>query len=340
MPLFFLPFRRLKLNNHAAPIPHGSSLAARTRTTKLSPREKRSLLRLPTEILEKVVVYLPPVAKVCLALTCKYCFAVVGEDGLDAEELRFPQLGRTPDDDYIPFQMPMGRWTFLGMLENDRLLYCSRCLKLHPTKMFASYRRDYDRDSRYCDLNAGIVEICPCIRLTWCDKIRLARYLKNPTVDNPERSYVERRKKLMLADGALKHQCTHEYKDTKAHLHVEAILDDGSVVFRTKFNMSIPQYRSSQAEQLPCKVCEHRSIRRLLISSPKTIEYYLSKCTSSDMCDSCETAVSDFTEMTVDGKDTFSWKAKRVLGNGSEEPDKEFYEQTNLGYRHFNEKRW
>ena len=182
------------------------------------------------------------------------------------------------------------------------------------------------------------MEICPCIRLTWGDKQRLERYLKRPS-SCQDKDYFKRRKKLYFADGALKHQCTHDWKGNVVHLHVRATLDDGSVVFVIKFYLITSRQQRSR-DELPCKVCEHRSLDDMVDYRPKTLEHHLSECTLSDICQLCDTAISDFRRRTVHGRDAFSWTARRGLGKEIDRPGVKFYRQTDKSYEQFNDTDW
>lgn len=328
-------------------IPEKSS--AREAKLVRSRRAKRSLLRLPPEILVKIAAYLPAVPKACLALSCKYCFCHLAKEALSAKELQFPRLVSAPRREPIPVTLPMDRWEFLGMLENDRLLYCSHCLKIQPAKSFDYYQARCDRSLRYCKygFNAGVVEICPCIRFTFGDKLRLAQYLMSPRVLSPDRSYLEDHKDLTRSrDGILSHECSHNYNRTKIQLKTEAMLVDRRVVFRTKFDITTARNNAYSSvpnehiEGLPIEICEHCSIYHLLLCRPKKLEHPDSECVSARVCDSCNTSLSGFTEVFNAGQALYSWTVTRGLGKAQEEADTEWHDQINRGYRKFSNEKW
>ena len=131
------------------------------------------LMELPTELLLEIVSHLTVLPEAALALTCKRMFAISGEI-LFSKSLRFAR-------DFAPlfhhyrnghnFVTP--RWSFLNLLENSRWKLCSKCLKLHPRAAFSPKELRRKADQRTCNVGelAGIVDLCPCKKLTFRDKL-------------------------------------------------------------------------------------------------------------------------------------------------------------------------
>ncbi|KAI4106857.1 MAG: hypothetical protein LQ339_002829 [Xanthoria mediterranea] len=96
------------------------------------------------------------------------------------------------------------RWEFLRLLERDRWggdwLLCSECFTLHPKRMFAPYQESivpwlrhyyeaHDSDFRTCRHGrglrsrpafspSGIVELCPCVKMTVGKKRLMEAWLR------------------------------------------------------------------------------------------------------------------------------------------------------------------
>ena len=129
---------------------------------------KPPISKLPVEILLQIGDFLPPVWQACLALSCRSLYAVY-RPSLKDRDLRFPVSFQSPIHPrrratYFDTQ----RWLLLELLEDDRWKLCSRCLKLHPVTDFTDTAIECSPTERMCKLgrDGGIVELCPCIKLT------------------------------------------------------------------------------------------------------------------------------------------------------------------------------
>ncbi|KAI4217786.1 MAG: hypothetical protein LQ349_009028, partial [Xanthoria aureola] len=173
------------------------------------PQEKSSsLLRLPTEILQLIASGLPLASRASFALSCKTLLAVERDPRLLFQAFLFP--AQQPRDFWTrrmskPCVYQPTRWEFLRLLERDRWgdsdwLLCSECFTLHPKRMFAPYRKSivpwlrhyyeaHDSDFRTCRhwrglrsrpafSPSGIVELCPCVKMTVGKKRLLEAWLR------------------------------------------------------------------------------------------------------------------------------------------------------------------
>lgn len=147
---------------------------------KTKGRQIFPLLKLPADILVVIGGFLAPISQAALAMSCKRLYAVYF-NALKSPDLRFP----TSFQPYRGFrcrvqQYRSPRWQFLQYLENRRWKCCSRCLKLHPISEFSRLNRDKTPNNRICNLGtyAGIVDLCPCIRLTHRGKVKLMEQLR------------------------------------------------------------------------------------------------------------------------------------------------------------------
>ena len=148
---------------------------------------------LPPELIFLIISDLPVHSRACLALTERYLHIVL-KNQLKSECLHIPTekphtfLGT---DMSKPFNYQPERWAFLSLLETDLLplwRLCAYCFKLHPPQEFAPKELFRKSHSRRCRIWAhiswikpplGIVDVCPCIKLTVRDKIKLEKILRN-----------------------------------------------------------------------------------------------------------------------------------------------------------------
>lgn len=152
---------------------------------------------IPSKILHVIFDFLSTPDQVCLSLSCKHLYAyylsILDARGTSLHEL-FPHeirpiLCRNTEIENRP------RIHLLRQLRNRRWEYCHECWNLHPMSAFYRYllqlfvlRKTYPGNlqlyGRYgCMLVAGQVDICPCLNITFRDKLDLMekiRFLKDP----------------------------------------------------------------------------------------------------------------------------------------------------------------
>lgn len=162
------------------------------------------LLKIPPEIVGIILALLPIPDQICFSLSCKYlyeCFCFI----LEARGIRLPWL-IPPEKRPILCSRPnieqRPRIQLLRQLENSRWRYCSECWRLHPRSAWHNPRSirflslkmhnsPYQPlDSRGCMPYAGEVDICPCLTITFLDKLRLIETIKSARQRDPnERQY-------------------------------------------------------------------------------------------------------------------------------------------------------
>lgn len=151
-------------------------------------RTKPSLTALPNKILVEIFQYLPLIDQASLALTCKsfhFIFSAVFENEL----FRFPRLYQLR----LPHLYPDGiiklgrtRQQFLRRLQDKRVRYCAKCMKLHRRETFAHPTYTGPMIYReFCWTEAGVVDLCPCVALTIHDKNRIVCHLRRMTKGKP-----------------------------------------------------------------------------------------------------------------------------------------------------------
>ena len=209
------------------------------------------ILQLPNEILTLIAGELPPAPRASLALTCKTLYAVVCSQGRSQafQGIAFP--AEQPSD----FQSPRmsdpkiyhpARWEFLNFLEKDMngsWALCTECFTLHPKSMFAEYHRSvvpwlkdyYEKHSgdyrscrqarkervepRIAFCPSGVVDLCPCIKLTVGKKRSIEALLR------------ERARSLGKGHPAADfwwHQCQYTYGDVAIQTKIGIFLYDGT----------------------------------------------------------------------------------------------------------------
>ncbi|PWY61716.1 hypothetical protein BO83DRAFT_432965 [Aspergillus eucalypticola CBS 122712] len=155
------------------------------------------------------------------------------------------------------------RWKALRCLENDRWQACFRCLLLHPPALFPIQKHNRNPTELYCNLGplAGIVDICPCKKITFHDAMDLLEVLRI------------RQRSLgtfpnQLATGVSQrfcwHSCTQHYGSTQLEIAVYPTLgSEDQLVIRTEYQLSTKQ---GPLGLTPHLACAHRSLVSWLAS--------------------------------------------------------------------------
>lgn len=205
-----------------------------------------SLLDLPLDILLLIFPLLSLLSQACLALTCKPFYCLCGHV-LKDNSLAWPRLVR-------PYEAPLNRPDlprnqFLLLLEDDCWLYCSRCLKLHPRCRF------WDRSGpplrRVCKYNgAGVVDLCPCLSLTFFDRNRLERSLRKGVLDTSLSSAIQEAFQISTRDGkrSLIHRCSIvDHADAFITLTMVITFNtDHNLVLQSRYNLHFNRPQPSQ----------------------------------------------------------------------------------------------
>ncbi|QQK45412.1 Tetratricopeptide-like helical [Penicillium digitatum] len=196
------------------------------------------LMELPTELLLEIISHLTVLPEAALALTNKRMFLISGEVLL-SKSLRFSR-------DFAPlfhhyrnghnFVTP--RWSFLNLLETSRWKLCSKCLKLHPPAAFSSRELRRKPETRTCNLGefAGVVDLCPCKKLTFRDKLDLADHVRVlQEILQPLKSKFE----TVINDRYCWHTCTEQYGPTELKISLfPEISADNQLTVRTEYELT------------------------------------------------------------------------------------------------------
>ncbi|KAL2855483.1 cohesin loading factor-domain-containing protein [Aspergillus pseudoustus] len=290
------------------------------------------LLELPTELLLEIISYLSVLPEACLALTCKRLFAISGAV-LDAKSLHFNR-------DFAPLfhhyrnghSFATTRWQLVKTLEDTRWRACSKCLKLHPRSFFPPRELRRKSDDRTCNLGslAGVVDLCPCKKITFRDKTELVELLK-----------IRRKSVAILAsqfgdvagERFCWHSCTENYGATQLKIEIYPELDDeDQLKIRTDYHLTTTSGQLGKEEHMTARFgCAHRSVDLWLSGVCQTTicQLYENRCASCRriaICNSCNAMLRCPRKQPSwldqdSGTSTYSFWTERCLGGASPTPD-------------------
>lgn len=161
---------------------------------------KAPISSLPTEVILEIASHTTPCSRVCLALSSKRLFSIIS-DGFSNlfDDLKLPaELPQDSPPRFTANDWPLmyqpERWNLLCLLQKDsrHWLACSDCFVLHPAQWFGQTEVavwPLKRSWPQCrpptldhlprsKVPRGIVDLCPCIKLTQGKKRTLLAYLQ------------------------------------------------------------------------------------------------------------------------------------------------------------------
>lgn len=323
---------------------------------------------LPTEILVLIVSELPDASRASLALTCTRLLDIVSESkpfeaiALPAEQpsdFQSPRMSRAQV--YHP-----ARWEFLRSLERDlkgKWLLCSECFTLLPRRMFTEYKRSvvpwlksyyasHDSDYRSCRPGrtqpdgenriawapSGIVDLCPCIKLTMSKKRLIEASLRESAQPSGHKH---------PAANFWWHECRHTYGDVEIEMRIGLFLYDGTETAKwrirhwsntTKIYAFTPEmgelgaiieyrhtYPSRSQSSAPRLLCPHRNLHIAIQDSLRCRETHTEpgtvclSCKNLQYCEQCRTKVLDLlkNEDTSTGMISCFYRVERCLDGRS-----------------------
>ncbi|RAL01925.1 uncharacterized protein BO80DRAFT_47253 [Aspergillus ibericus CBS 121593] len=156
-------------------------------------QSKTTLPKIPPKIIENIFAILSIPDQICFGLSCKYIFTCLNSY-LETHQKQLRQL--LPPEKRVllcPNVKRRPRIQLLLQLENNHWRYCDDCWTLHPHSTWRtvqSVRRHLQK--RYCSEcqllfqrqircmpYAGKVDICPCVTITFCDKLQLMQLCRD-----------------------------------------------------------------------------------------------------------------------------------------------------------------
>lgn len=289
------------------------------------------LMELPTELLLEITSHLTLIPEAAFALTCKRMFAISGAI-LSSKSLRFSR-------DFAPlfhhyrnghnFVTP--RWQFINLLENSRWRACSKCLKLHPRMAFSTRELKSKAECRTCNAGelAGIVDLCPCKKLTFRDKMDLVDLLR---VRQLSLRGLEIQYGSIVTERFCWHSCTEQYGPTQLRISLFPELnEEDQLVIRTEYQLTTESGQVGKEDYItPRFGCAHRSVDLWISSVHQTTicRLFNSSCTSCrriSVCSACNTVLhcprKQLFKSEESGEMTYSFWTQRCLGSTGPEPD-------------------
>ena len=236
------------------------------------------IVQLPTELLLRIGDRLPPSAKGCLSLTCKRLYGVFS---VAYKDLTFPREC-PPNSKSIwtaPWTCHRERYEFLCLLLKDRskqnYRLCFDCFNLHSytvkhpplyrlvenvfgrwlTHVSLSVRRPQpktwscsrlpptERSMWAFELLAGVVDLCPCIKLTPARKLKLESEVRARPQDF----------------RSCWHECEHRYADVQLRIQIwlGPLSNFGALSVKIKYRHTGP---ASISPLTPRGLCSHQNL--------------------------------------------------------------------------------
>lgn len=217
-----------------------------------------SISHLPTEVILEIASHTTPCSRACLALSSKRLFSVISDGFSDLfDDLRLPaelpqnNWPRFTANDW-PLMYQADRWKFLCLLQKDsrHWLACSDCFILHPAQWFGQTEVavwPLKRSWPQCrpptldhlprsKVPRGIVDLCPCIKLTQGKKRTLLAYLQQRHQEQEHPGLRGVGACLPPASGPWWHECRAVYSTglvgTKLHPY---LLENGGLGVITEY---------------------------------------------------------------------------------------------------------
>ena len=368
--IYYRPSQPTPLASHPIPPAQTKKLWSRGRGLLVSMfgnKKDSPLLALPAELLLLIASELPDASRASLALTCRALLTISSDSTLfrrlqfpTEQPLEFQSTRMSKAQIYQP-----ARWEFLRFLERDlkgKWYLCSECFTLHPRKMFAQYQKsivpwlkDYYKskgsDFRSCRHGrknlcsqrkisfapSGIVDLCPCIKLTIGKKRQIEARLREGV-----------RKTCSNGRPAADfwwHKCRHIYGDIEIELQIGLFLYDGKesnrfsvkcITTETNILSRPPRvgdlgvlleyhhtYPSTSLTASPRLLCPHRNLDTANQDLLRCRERHVRPgtvcvwCKRIQYCQYCRTKVLDLskTEDASTGTTCCSYRVERCLDN-------------------------
>lgn len=287
----------------------------------ISKQRRGGIVQLPPEILLLIRSFLSLTSQACLALTCKTFFCVSAEV-LGSREFGLPPWQRERNEKVWTPGRSL-RWELLRLLEDARWLFCPKCVKLHPIMELPCGSRSTEcakRSHEFSPDDRGIVEICPCIRMTFADKLKLVAQLE------------AERGKASTENSSFWHECLTTRGTQTVRVQAQPYLqEDGGLIFQIRYEIVC----SGSIDMWPiwccCQIPLEYTIRKL--KTPPTSPTWILQPSGSQhfiICHLCQTTVGDFTTVQNANAKVYTFQATRNLGNGRWQRDQAWDSQCSL----------
>lgn len=172
--------------------------------------------------------------QVCFSLSCKYFYNCL-LSFLRVEKLQLAQPHLLPRDTYpilFPHINKEPRIDLLHRLQNENWGYCHYCRALHSKQRFIDPQSGCCSSCRglwgspcFCDgpcmPYAGVVELCPCLTISFCDKLQILRdTIEQQGYKFDFGPYVCRKRE---SSTTLRHICSINHPTIDTHLHTSIV---------------------------------------------------------------------------------------------------------------------
>lgn len=229
-------------------------------------KDKRTTMTsLDDGLLTEIHKHLPNVDKMCLSLTCKRFFNLLGTVA-NHVDFKFPRLLYVRVPILCVNSKDLPRNQLLVRLEDQRWAYCGDCLKLHPRKEFTKNSLRSEALERRCSPFAGIVDLCPCNSLTLRQRNHIIDLLDSPATQ-PGMKYCTF--DFERAEGPrMVHSCSFKFRSGcilqfSTHLEFKPSEHPANLVANSQFLI----WFSAADSSLPAKpifACPHQDLLPLI----------------------------------------------------------------------------
>lgn len=334
-----------------------------------SSQDLRGFCDLPIELVLHIISYIQSdLDRLCLALTCKSlleiidCWPVPAEFRESTRALPTWIYGR-----YYPMhKISRDRWELLRRLENAHWRRCMGCYKLHPVDEFRKLDLWTPANQRTCIFGklVGVVRLCPCIEMTFRDKMRITKELIRLQQQEQQPKQQESGSEAQQGNGHNRgllpgfdpvtgqHQCLYQCHDNwhrgrsiKVQRKLKFILDeDHNLILETEYKVT--EMESNPNDSLgTLLLCPHIQVLKGIHNIEYMKDWPSARFTrlpsgrmetkqsypGSFSCPWCEMTIFNVQER----RETFvlrprdlTFTTRRCLGNDIEKADNIWYRQT------------
>lgn len=336
-----------------------------------SSRDLRGFCDLPVELVLQIISDIESdLDRLCLALTCRSLLELTNCWPLPPELRELTRaLPRWLSVGYCPQNKVCSvRWELLRRLENAHWRRCVGCCKLHPVSEFRKLDLWYPVNRRTCIFGGlvGVVRLCPCVEMTFRDKLRITKELirrkqeeQQPEGDNEAQHGGENHSRGLLPGFDTvtgQHECIQECYDSwilfkwlKVQRKLNFNLDtDHNLILEAEYKVTVTEMMNPPDGTKPgaLLLCPHlqvyqsicsieninsKSIRAIREPGSRRWLEYVTAYRGSYSCPWCEMTIFGLVEKEYNGRiypKHYSFKTRRSLGNAIENADNTWYRQT------------
>ncbi|KAK2797917.1 hypothetical protein FQN50_009013 [Emmonsiellopsis sp. PD_5] len=299
------------------------------------------IAKVPREIIDNITENLDPISKLSFALTCKGLLATIDPDKQLQRSRPFQVVFETlnpkccPDDKDKEAILGTPRWKLLKTLEDERHKCCSGCLKLHPVNEFSAEELAKGPDERKCGEKAGIVSLCPCVAMTFRDKVKLLKGLRKfAMLQGCEGKKAVAAVSENLKTGVFKswHECKFAYRGAIISLRHTPVYMNGQLGIHSNYIVTT-KCPFLDLKRIRRTLCPHNSMHMQFQKIQPEDAQRKKNWTSS--CDICKTNISKIHWESDEGSGIvqLSFQTNRLLGRSTENADRAWEVQSYFPFK-------